>query len=76
MRRIWVAEIGPQWRSLSGYLAPGFRLAGQWEPFGAAMRLWLYQQAAPPGQGCPAEAVPPYPGNPGAAGGPDGACCC
>lgn len=57
VRRVWVAEIGPQWRSLSGYLAPGFRLAGQWEPFGAAMRLWLYQQA-------------------GAAGGPDGACCC
>ena len=57
VRRIWVAEIGPQWRSLSGYLAPGFRLAGQWEPFGAAMRLWLYQQT-------------------GAAGGPDGACCC
>ena len=52
VRRVWVAEIGPQWRSLSGYLAPGFRLAGQWEPFGAAMRLWLYQQAAPPGQGC------------------------
>jgi mannosyltransferase len=57
VRRVWVAEIGPQWRSLSGYLAPGFRLAGQWEPFGAAMRLWLYQQS-------------------GAAGGPDGACCC
>jgi mannosyltransferase len=46
VRRLWVIEIGPHWRNPAG-LAPGFRLARQWQPHGAAMRLWLYQRPGP-----------------------------
>jgi hypothetical protein len=52
VRRVWAAEIGPHWRNPSPDLAPGFRLTHQWQCYPGAMRLWLYQQAGPPGQQC------------------------
>lgn len=52
VRRIWAAEIGPHWRDPAADLAPGFRLTHQWQLYVSAMRLWLYQQAGPPGRQC------------------------
>lgn len=52
VRRVWAAEIGPRWRDPAADLAPGFRLTHQWQPHVSAMRLWLYQQAGPPGRRC------------------------
>ena len=51
VRRVWAAEIGPQWRNPAADLAPGFRLLRRWQT-GGPMRLWLYQHAGPPGQQC------------------------
>ena len=41
--RIWAAEMTPPWVSPAPYLAPGFRLAGTWQPQ-PGVRLWLYQR--------------------------------
>jgi mannosyltransferase len=52
VRRVWAVEIGPHQRNPAADLAPGFRLTHLWQPYSGAMRLWLYQQADPPGQQC------------------------
>ena len=52
VRRVWTAEIGPRWRNPTADLPPGFQLTHQWQLYGGAMRLWLYQQAGRPGQQC------------------------
>lgn len=52
LRRLWVIEIGPHWREPTAVLAPGFRLAHHWQPYDAAMQLWLYQRASLPGARC------------------------
>ena len=57
------------WRPGSGWPASGSRSAPRCG-CGSTSRPPRRARAARP------EAVPPYPGNPGAAGGPDGACCC
>jgi mannosyltransferase len=57
VRRVWAAEIGPHWRNPAADLAPGFQLIHRWLPYVGAMRLWLYQQADPPGQQCQGQVV-------------------
>lgn len=41
--RIWAVEIAPPWPNPAPDLAPGFRLAGTWQPQ-SGVRLWLYQR--------------------------------
>jgi hypothetical protein len=41
--RIWAVEIAPPWPDPAPDLAPGFQLAGKWQPQ-PGVRLWLYQR--------------------------------
>jgi mannosyltransferase len=50
VRRIWAAEMGPNWQDPVAYLVPGFRLVHEWRIDAQNMRLWLYQ--APHGAAC------------------------
>jgi len=42
LRRLWVVEIGWPRATLAPYLAPGFRLAREWQPDHGAAKLWLF----------------------------------
>lgn len=55
VRRLWVIEIGPRWRDPAPALAPGFRLADRWLPYGGSMRMWLYRRTGLPAsdRACP-----------------------
>ncbi len=46
IRRIWAVEIGPDWRNVAPYIAPGFRLVREWRPEDGSIRLYQRFPAA------------------------------